>query len=304
MNVKAIVGNVIKWTRAHGPMIGMVSGTAANAVGTVALCRATPKLDDILKAQEGKLKALEEKLAGGMEAGEHRKALRKIRLETLWELTKIFGPGIALWGGGMGLMWASSITLQKRNAAALAALSAVSAQFEAYRTRVREKYGITEDYILATGQQNKIETHEVEGKKGKKDTVTEQIPDKDTVTVGAYQRIFDSSNPYWCDYDLDRNLVFLKSAQNTMNDRVYSKVNPTTVLNEVLEYTGFAGTKIGSRAGWTIKNDGKRDCRIDFGIFDPATGLPYDHVLDTLHKSRYILLDFNVDGFVLDDYKE
>ena len=266
------------------------------------LCKNAPKLNDVLAWQEKELKELEEKVKAGLSQQEHRRELNRIRMGCLKDLAKIFGAGTIMWLCGMGILWTSNITLQKRHAAALTALATVTANFDAYRARVREKYGAGEDYILRTGQEYKEEIIETgEGKKTKK-SVVHQTPVKESVKTDAYTRIFDASNPYWFEEDLDQNLVFLKQRQNWLTDKLHAKFTQTLLFNEALEDTGFKGTKIGAHAGWTLrKQDGKRDGVVDLGVFDPKTGLPYDHVLKTLHEQRYIVLDYNVDGYVLED---
>ena len=296
-SIKTVAGTAWKWTKAHGPTIGMVAGTASTAAGTVILCKNAPKLEVVLKEQEAKLAA-----GTALTKAEHRKELNRIRFNCIKELAKIFGIGTILWCLGMGAMWTSNVVLRKRQLAAMAALGAVTANFEAYRQRVREKYGVEADYKLRTGEDIQKVELEVEANNGKKKTVKAEIPVKESVTTDAYSRIFDSSNPYWFEEDIDQNLVFLKQRQSWLNDKLSAKFTQTLLLNDALEDTGFKGTKVGAHAGWTLrKQDGKRDGFIDFGIFDPKTGNPYPHVLKTLHDSRYIVLDFNAEGYVLED---
>ena len=110
-----------------------------------------------------------------------------------------------------------------------------------------------------------------------------------------YAKIFDEYNPNW-EKSPEHNLFFLKSVQNFMNDKL--RANGHVFLNEVYKELGFEDTKAGQVVGWIYDPENPNgDNYIDFGIYDPKDEKARDFVNG---YERVILLDFNVDGPILD----
>ena len=90
--------------------------------------------------------------------------------------------------------------------------------------------------------------------------------------------------------------MFLKDQQRYANDLLKSK--GCLFLNEVYEMIGLPRTKAGQVVGWIY--DEKHpvgDNFVDFGIYDLYNEKKRDFVNG---YERSILLDFNVDGDILD----
>ena len=69
-------------------------------------------------------------------------------------------------------------------------------------------------------------------------------------------------------------------------------------LNEAYDQLGIPRTKAGAVVGWVYnEKDPVGDNYIDFGIYDPKDEKARDFVNG---YERVILLDFNVDGYILD----
>ena len=94
--------------------------------------------------------------------------------------------------------------------------------------------------------------------------------------------------------DYEANLFLLKTIQAHANDRL--KHNGYLFLNDVYEMLGLEKSKAGQVVGWVYKEDNPiGDNYVDFDIYNSynrgfINGVDVDKVL----------LDFNVDGCILD----
>lgn len=110
--------------------------------------------------------------------------------------------------------------------------------------------------------------------------------------VGDYARFFNSSSPLWVE-DSERNLCLLQQTQQYANEMLRTRGH--LFLNEVYDLLGMVRSRAGTVVGWTYKkNDPCGDNRVDFGIFE-------EHNQDFVNgNDTSVLLDFNVDGCILD----
>lgn len=107
-----------------------------------------------------------------------------------------------------------------------------------------------------------------------------------------YARFFDESSPYWSE-DPEYNLMFLKQQEAYANEIM--KHHGYVFLNKIYEMLGLPLSKAGQIVGWVYdKENPIGDNRIDFGIYD-ENNAPFINGF-----KRSILLDFNVDGCILD----
>ena len=91
--------------------------------------------------------------------------------------------------------------------------------------------------------------------------------------------------------------MFLNAQQNYANDLLKSK--GYLFLNDVYDMLGIPKTKAGQVVGWVYdpENPNSGDNYVDFGIYDAYNEKARDFVNG---YERTILLDFNVDGYILD----
>ena len=90
--------------------------------------------------------------------------------------------------------------------------------------------------------------------------------------------------------------MFLKKAESFANDKL--RINGYLFLNEVYEMLGIPKTKAGQVVGWVYdEKNASGDNFVDFGIFDINNPKARDFVNG---YERVIILDFNVDGVILD----
>lgn len=107
-----------------------------------------------------------------------------------------------------------------------------------------------------------------------------------------YARFFDEGCTGWTK-DSEFNLIFLKQQQNYANELLRKKGH--LFLNEVYDMLGIPRTKAGQMVGWIYNEKNPiGDNFVDFGI-NNARNKDFVNGYE-----RIILLDFNVDGEILD----
>jgi hypothetical protein len=269
----------------NSPTLLFGAGIAGMVGSTVLACRATLKVDEILREGEVNRAKAESLEHADYSSKDLQRDISIIHVKTTVNVVRLYAPSVILGGASIAALAQSHNILNRRNAALTAAYAALEKGFAEYRARVVEKYGEEEDRDFRYG------TREVEfiTDKGKKETrirVAEGEP-------SIYARFFDPLSPSWS-REPEYNLIFLKCQQNYANDMLRSRGH--IFLNEVYDMLGIPRTKAGSVVGWILA-DGGTDNYIDFGIFDGNNHEVRDFV-NGLEGS--ILLDFNVDGVIYD----
>lgn len=110
--------------------------------------------------------------------------------------------------------------------------------------------------------------------------------------VSIYARFFDESCCTWSK-DQEYNTMFLRQQQVYANDLL--KLKGHLFLNEVYDMLGLPKSKAGQVVGWVYNVENPiGDNYIDFGLYDENNSKFVNGY------ERSILLDFNVDGCILD----
>ena len=176
-----------------------------------------------------------------------------------------------------------------------AAYATIDRSFKEYRGRVVERFGKELDRELRYN----IKAQEIEEKTVDKDG--NETIEKKTISVvdpnmySDYARIFDNGSMGWTK-DPEYNLMFLKLQQNQANDRL--RAQGYLFLNDVYDMLGIPRTKAGQIVGWVYDEENPvGDNFVDFGIYDIYNEKACDFVNG---RERSIVLDFNVDGNILD----
>ena len=194
-------------------------------------------------------------------------------------------------------MNSSNRILSKRNVALAAAYTAVDKSFKEYRSRVVERFGKQLDKELRYNIKAK-EIEEVSKDENGHEVVKKEVVgviDDDPNTYSPYSIVFDDGNEGW-DPDPERTKFFLIQQQNWANERLKAKGH--LFLNEVYDMLGARRTKAGAQVGWVYdENNVIGDNYVDFGIFDTRRSKARDFVNG---YEKVIVLDFNVDGCILD----
>lgn len=207
-------------------------------------------------------------------------------------MAKLYAPAVIAGAVTIACFTGSHMILNRRNAGLAAAYATVEKAFEQYRKRVIDEFGEEKDREFRYNIVEKESKNE-EGKKVKKKVVDGEAD------PSMYARIFDESNRNWSKNPTE-NRVFLQLQQNWANDRLI--VQGHVYLNDIYDSLGMPRTRAGSVVGWTLNNDGT-DNFIDFGCFEDDSDFSHVNYVDG-DPDKGILLDFNVNGVVLDYLKD
>lgn len=285
----------------HSPEILVVAGVIGTVASAVMACKATTKISTIIDKTKEDVdnihKCLEdESLAEEYTQDDSKKDLAIVYIQTGVKLAKLYAPSVILGALSITGILASNNILRKRNVALAAAYATVDQGFKDYRKRVVERFGEQIDRELKYNiKAKKFETIEVDPETGKEKKVKETVDIADPNTYSDYARFFDDGCTGW-EKNSEYNLMFLRAEQNYANDRL--KARGYLYLNEVYERLGIPCTKAGQIVGWVYNPDKPNgDNYVDFGIYDIAREEAREFVNG---YERTILLDFNVDGNILD----
>lgn len=289
----------------HSPEILMVTGIFGVVTSAVMACRATTKANDILEETKVQLDQIHECAADTtlVESGRYtpedkKKDLAIVYVQTGIKFVKLYGPSVALGALSIASILASNNILRKRNIALGAAYAAIDRGFKDYRKRVIDRFGEAVDrelkYNIKSEKIEKIIKDEETGKEKKIKETVEVIDDVDEMP-SPFARFYDCGCTGW-EKDAEANLFFLNAEQNFANDRL--RARGYLFLNEVYERLGIPTTKAGQCVGWIYDPDTPNgDNYVDFGIYNIHRKKARDFVNGI---ERTILLDFNVDGNILD----
>lgn len=306
--------NAVKLLDDHKDKILLVGGLAAGAGTVFFASRATLKSQKILEDHKTVRKNIEDisEEYGLKDTNEHKLAVAKTYASTGCQLAKMYAPAVVLGATSVACIIGEHCVMQnkvndleKTVAGLSAAYIAVDQAFKAYRKRVVAKYGEKEDRYFRFGEtEDKIEVTELK-ENGKTKTHKETIKSVDDIDISDYAKFFDAT----CDGfifqdaqkykpDWDRNISFLQIQQHWANVKLKSE--GYLFLNDVYESLGIPKTQAGQVVGWIYDpNNPLIDSQVSFGIFEPR-----NHRTINGYEEECILLDFNVDGVIIDKIKK
>ena len=284
----------------HSPEILLVTGTVGIVASTVMACKATLKVEEIVDEAKDKLDMIHRVSSDPTKAEQYpeedsKKDLTIVYTQTVVKFIKLYGPSVTIGVASLACMIGSNHILNKRNAALAAAYAAVDKSFKEYRGRVIERFGKQMDRELRYN----IKAQEIEettvDENGKETVTKKTVEVMDPNNYSQYAIVFDDGNEGW-DPDPERSKYFLIQQQNWANERLKSRGH--LFLNEVYDMLGAKRTKAGAQVGWVYdENNCEGDNFVDFGIFDTNSPKARDFVNGI---EKVIVLDFNVDGYILD----
>ena len=284
----------------HSPEILLVAGAVGAVTSTVMACKATLKVNEVLEDTKQKIDTIHQvssdpTMAEKYTEEDSKKDLAIVYTQTAVKFIKLYGPSVALGVVSLGCMIGSNRILNKRNAALAAAYAAVDKSFKDYRGRVIERFGKQLDkelrYNIKAQEVEEITTDE----NGKEVVTKSTVEVADPNSYSPYAIVFDDGNEGW-DPDPERSKFFLIQQQNWANELLKSRGH--LFLNEVYDMLGARRTKAGAQVGWVYdETNCFGDNYVDFGIFDTTRSKARDFVNG---YEKVIVLDFNVDGYILD----
>ena len=282
----------------HSPEILVVAGVVGTVTSAVMACKATTKAGDILEEHHEQMESINEVVAMDRDdytEEDHKKDTLIVYTQTAVKFVKLYGPSIILGTLSLACIVESHNILRKRNVALAAAYATVDKGFKEYRNRVVERFGKEIDHELKYNIKAKeFETVTVD-KKGKEKVEKEIVNVADPNLYSDYARFFDESCAGWSK-DAEANFTFLKCQQNYANNKL--KAQGYLFLNDVYKMLGIPATKAGQVVGWIYDEKNPiGDNFVDFGILN----VDVERVRAFVNGyERNILLDFNVDGNILD----
>lgn len=270
----------------------------AGFVGTVVLAsRATLQVDEVLEKAETDRNNADRLFAENNEIKERGETPKYqydeqdymrdkvyIYVQTTIALGKLYAPAIIVGSVSILCLTKSHQILTSRNTALTAAYAALQKSYTEYRKRVRKEIGEDKErdlYFDAVYE-------EIENSEGTKETVKKIGPN----AYSPYAKFFDELCPNW-EKVPEYNYLFLRAQQNYANDKLRSRGH--LFLNEVYDMLGLEHTYQGQVVGWVLNGDG--DNYVDFGFMDRDKRGARDFVNG---REGAILLDFNVDGVIMD----
>ena len=282
----------------HSPEILVVVGVAGVVTSTVMACKATTKAGDILEEHKNQMNAIDQVVKMDRDdytEEDHKKDTTIVYTQTAIKFVKLYSPSIMIGALSLGCIIYSHNILTKRNAALAAAYATVDRGFKEYRGRVVERFGKELDHELRYNiKAQEFEKTEVD-KKGNEKVVKETVNVADPNLYSDYARFFDDGCNGWSK-DPEQNLTFLKCQQAYANEKL--KAKGYLFLNDVYKMLGIPATKAGQIVGWIYDEKNPiGDNFVDFGLYDMNKPVVRDFVNG---YERTILLDFNVDGNILE----
>ena len=282
----------------HSPEILMVTGTIGVVTSAVMACKATLKVNDILEETKQDV----DKINGVLENEEYadkyseedsKRDLLIVYAQTGIKLAKLYAPSVILGTLSLGAMITSNNILRKRNVALAAAYTVLDKGFKDYRSNVIERFGEKIDKELKHNIKAKtFETVTVD-ENGKEKKTKEEVNICDEIS--DFARFFDEGSRYFTK-DPEYNLMFLKNQERYANDKL--KAKGYLFLNDVYRMLDIPETKAGQIVGWIYDEKCPNgDNYVDFGIYNTNREKSRDFVNG---YEKVILLDFNVDGNILE----
>lgn len=287
--------------RKHSPEILVASGIVGVVTSTVMACKATTKIDEVLTESKEHVEMTKKYVEDNgftekYTENDYKKDLTIMYTQRGMKLVKLYAPAVILGTVSITAILAGHNILRKRNVALAAAYATVDKGFKEYRGRVIERFGEELDRELKYNIKAKdVEEVKVNEETGKEEISKKTVNVADPNAYSDYARFFDDGCTGWTK-DPEYNLMFLKDQQRYANDRLRSK--GSLFLNEVYDMLGIPRTKAGACVGWIYdEKNPVGDNFVDFGIYDMYNERKRDFVNG---YERTILLDFNVDGNILD----
>lgn len=292
------IGKMGLFCKKHAPEAMIFVGVAGIITSTILACRATTKASKIKEDFNNKVKEMHE-VAEKKPAEYTKEDLKQdtvlIYTQTVMKYIKLYAPAAALGFLSLGLMIASNHILRKRNIALAAAYTALDQGFKDYRKKIIDRFGEDLDKELRYNIKTKTIEKKIINENGEEEIISETITSIDPNMPSIYAKVYDDGNIGWTD-DSEYNLLFLRKQQDYANEKLRSK--GYLFLNEVYDMLGFPRTKYGQIVGW-IFDEGcpVGDNYVDFGIYNYDDPKKRDFING---REKSIVLDFNVDGNILD----
>ncbi len=285
----------------RSPEILIVAGVIGTIASTVMACKATTKLQEITEDTKDQIDSVHEavehpeNLSEDYTEKDMKHDLTVIYAQTGAKIAKLYAPSVILGTLSLASIVTSHNIMRKRNMALAAAYTTVDKCFKDYRGRVVERFGEEIDKELRYNIKSKeIETVK-KNEDGTEEVVPEEVVTAELNSESDYARIYDDGCAGWTK-DPTMNLQALKKMEAFATEKL--KAEGFLFLNDVYKMLHIPVTKAGQVVGWIYDEKNPiGDNYVDFGLYD---------IHDERKRAfingyeRNVILDFNVDGNILD----
>lgn len=284
----------------HSPEILAVAGVVGIVTSGIMACKASTKLSGVIEETKEQLDQVHDYVEKNGFSDKYteedsKKDTAIIYTQTAVKLVKLYGPAVILGTLSITAMLTSNKILRKRNIALAAAYTTVDKAFKDYRGRVVERFGEELDRELKYNLKSKEIEEVITDENGEETSVKKTVKAMNPNDISEYARFFDESCSSWNKSQF-HNQMFLKQQQNYANDLL--KAQGYLFLNDVYKMLGMDVAPYGQVVGWIYdEKNPVGDNFVDFGLYDLNDEAKR---LFINGRERTILLDFNVDGNILD----
>jgi hypothetical protein len=302
MDIRRLITKTKLDLKKASPTIMVCAGLVLSGAAMIDFCRksreAIKPVDDF-KESIADLKSQHEDPRNNYSDKLYAKDVTEELLKVTTKLAKIYWRPALMWSASTGLIIGSHVMLSGRNAALSVAYAGLGAELRNLHQNIVERYGEDVDRELTYG----IRSQEVEDKRVDEDgnEVVEkrqvQVIDGDPSVYSPYARFFDEGSRLWKD-DAEYNLGILRARETECNEIL--RRDGVLFLNTVYEMLDIPKTKAGQFVGWVYYPSGDNphgDNYVSFHIYDLYSPEKRDFVNG---YEKCILLDFNVDGNIVD----
>ena len=279
----------------YKPEIFLGVGLACIGIGVIEACKATLDSEEVLSdAIEDVADVKMDVAAGIITKEEKNKELAMVYLKTGKELAKRYWKAFVLFALGLTSIFKGQGILKDRYVKLLAGYKLLEDGYSEYRQRVINELGEEADKRFQYGlkQEKKaidVVTVDENGEVSKEKVKNALVSDYESHS--PYSRFFDETSDCWSPSP-EYNKTYILAQEKTANDKLRSR--GWLSLAEVYEMLGFEATEASLAVGWVMGNG---ENKVKFNIFDTYNEATRRFVNG---YEPSILLDFNVDGVILD----
>ena len=265
MNLGLGLSNLGATCKANAPEILLVAGTISFIGTVVTACRATIKAKEIMADAKKDLEIIDNTLKE-YENDEERKDeytevdcktdKRNVMIQTGWQMIKKYAIPALLATATLFCFYKSHGIMVRRNAALGAALTSVTAMYQEYRQRVRDKYGKEADFDLAHNA-GQVTTWEDDGNGNTTEETVKIVSGKNNL----YTYYINLNNPRFVDQgcNLDSFRTLANGIADCFNEKLRARATDTklgtVVINEILPYLAIhTNDEEGMVCGWTSED--------------------------------------------------
>lgn len=289
----AKAGRAALVAKKYAPQILLGAGVIGVVASTVLASKATLNLEAVLDKHKEAVDIVNEgahvRPADEYSSTDHKRDLTLVHMRTAKELGKLYAIPVSLGILSISMIIGSHGIQYKRNVAAVAAYKTVENQFNRYRDRVRDEYGVEKDEEFARAYR----TNDVVDEEG--NAVTNITIDGKGLNETLY--FFDTQNVNWKNSP-EYNLSYVKCQETFANQLLFARGH--VFLNDILDGLGIERTKEGAILGWVLDRDHAEGSQhIDFGIVDCQSPSSRIHGTDR-ELGECILLDVKTAGIIWD----